>query len=103
MAELTPAHDRRWLLGFAVIAALAALIGLCVGPAGWTAPWALGHTAAGPDSIRRAVLVHLRLPRVLLGLAAGASLACSGAGIQAVFRNPLAEPGLIVDALLGIV
>jgi iron complex transport system permease protein len=40
-------------------------------------------------------LVHLRLPRVLLGLAAGASLACSGASIQAVFRNPLAEPGLI--------
>ncbi|MFB9305256.1 iron ABC transporter permease [Kibdelosporangium philippinense] len=36
-----------------------------------------------------------RLPRVLAALTAGAALAVSGCGIQAVSRNPLAEPGLL--------
>lgn len=41
------------------------------------------------------VLYLVRLPRVLLGLLVGAALGISGASIQAIFRNPLAEPGLI--------
>lgn len=41
------------------------------------------------------VLVFVRLPRVLLGLLVGAALGISGAAIQGIFRNPLAEPGLI--------
>ncbi|NCD72128.1 FecCD family ABC transporter permease [Mucilaginibacter agri] len=42
-----------------------------------------------------AVLFNLRLPRVLLGALIGAALAISGSAIQGLFRNPLAEPGLI--------
>lgn len=38
---------------------------------------------------------QIRLPRIVLGLLVGAALAVSGASIQIVFRNPLAEPGLI--------
>jgi iron complex transport system permease protein len=38
---------------------------------------------------------QIRLPRIVLGLLVGAALAISGASIQIVFRNPLAEPGLI--------
>lgn len=41
------------------------------------------------------VLWHLRIPRVLLGLMAGASLSVAGALLQGLFRNPLADPGLI--------
>ena len=41
------------------------------------------------------VLYLVRLPRVLLGLLVGAALGVSGAAVQAIFRNPLAEPGLI--------
>ncbi|OBS53233.1 iron ABC transporter [Methylosinus sp. 3S-1] len=41
------------------------------------------------------VLLDLRLPRVLLGLEVGAALAASGALMQGLFRNPLADPGLI--------
>lgn len=41
------------------------------------------------------VLVLVRLPRILLGLFVGAALGISGAAIQGIFRNPLAEPGLI--------
>lgn len=41
------------------------------------------------------VLVEIRGPRVLAALVVGASLACSGAAFQAVFRNPLVSPGLM--------
>lgn len=41
------------------------------------------------------VLELVRVPRVLLGVLAGAALGISGAAIQGIFRNPLAEPGLI--------
>jgi len=37
----------------------------------------------------RDIILHIRLPRLLLALAAGASLAVSGASLQALFRNPL--------------
>lgn len=42
-----------------------------------------------------AVFLNLRLPRILLGGLIGAALGISGAAIQGLFRNPLAEPGLI--------
>ena len=41
------------------------------------------------------VLLNIRLPRVLLSMMIGAALAVSGAGLQGLFRNPLADPGLI--------
>ena len=42
-----------------------------------------------------AVLVHVRFPRVILSAVVGAMLAISGAALQGIFRNPLADPGLI--------
>lgn len=42
-----------------------------------------------------AVFWLVRLPRVVLAMAVGASLASAGAAIQGLFRNPLADPGLI--------
>ena len=47
------------------------------------------------DQLQSDVLFVIRMPRVLLGLLVGAALGISGAAIQGVFRNPLAEPGLI--------
>lgn len=44
---------------------------------------------------QQAVLSVIRLPRVLLACVVGASLAVSGAAMQGLFRNPLADPGLI--------
>jgi len=54
-------------------------------------------------SLRR-IVVGLRLPRVLLGAAVGASLATAGAVFQGILRNPLADPfllGLSGGASLG--
>ncbi len=58
------------------------------------------------DEISRNVLFNIRIPRVLLGILAGAALGLSGAVMQAIFRNPLAEPGLVglsAGASLGAV
>ena len=49
-----------------------------------------------PISVQQeAIFWTIRLPRVALGVLAGAALAVSGALLQGVFRNPLADPGLI--------
>ncbi|VAW48625.1 Hemin ABC transporter, permease protein [hydrothermal vent metagenome] len=52
------------------------------------------------------ILWEIRLPRILLAAVVGAGLAISGVALQALFRNPLAEPGLIgvsSSAALGAV
>ena len=41
------------------------------------------------------VLTEIRIPRVLLAGFVGASLGLAGASLQGLFRNPLADPGLI--------
>lgn len=47
------------------------------------------------DGGMRAAVLMIRLPRVLVALLAGAGLAVSGGVMQGVFRNPLAEPGIL--------
>src|SRR5258707_86899 len=56
------------------------------------------------DPLARAVFLHLRLPRVVMAGLVGASLAMAGAALQALFRNPLADPftlGVSGGASLG--
>lgn len=55
----------------------------------------LGWTGASVEPQQEAVLMAIRLPRVLLGVLIGAVLGISGAAMQGLFRNPLADPGLI--------
>ena len=47
------------------------------------------------NSIERLILTEIRLPRVLLTMVVGGVLATSGAVLQGLFRNPLADPSLI--------
>ena len=49
----------------------------------------------GEDSIQKTIIIDIRLPRVLLSCFVGASLGICGAVLQGLFRNPLADPGLI--------
>ena len=46
-------------------------------------------------SLNNYVLLNIRLPRLIMGLVVGASLSICGASMQGLFRNPLADPGLI--------
>ncbi|MDO5624371.1 MAG: iron ABC transporter permease [Pseudomonadota bacterium] len=55
---------------------------------------ALGLAAPAPDTAAL-VFTSIRLPRLLLGMAAGAGLGLAGALMQGLFRNPLADPGLV--------
>ncbi|SNS37748.1 iron complex transport system permease protein [Pseudomonas japonica] len=56
----------------------------------------LGMPVTG-DGLEQAELIlgQIRLPRTLLGLAVGAVLALAGVAMQGLFRNPLADPGLV--------
>lgn len=45
--------------------------------------------------VQESILMNIRLPRVFLAVLVGAALAISGAAMQGLFRNPLADPGLI--------
>ena len=57
----------------------------------------LGFEVTSTPALEQAQLIvrQIRLPRALLGLAVGAVLALSGVAMQGLFRNPLADPGLI--------
>lgn len=59
--------------------------------------WLLGlESAEQVLSVRdRIIILDIRLPRAVLGMLVGASLAVSGAVMQGLFRNPLADPGLV--------
>ncbi|PZQ84496.1 MAG: iron ABC transporter [Ancylobacter novellus] len=50
---------------------------------------------AGPGLREAVIVLDIRLPRTLLGLMVGGAIAVGGALMQGVFRNPLADPGLI--------
>jgi iron complex transport system permease protein len=96
----------RWraATGFALVllaAVGAVVVGLLVGPAHISPADVVGALArriAGridPLSWRDTVVVGVRLPRVLVGFVAGGALAVAGAALQGLFRNPLAEPGVL--------
>ena len=81
---------------------VAAFLSLSIGPTGITLaalPRVLAAIVTGQHDATIAreqlVLLDIRLPRLLLGAFVGAALAVSGAMMQGMFRNPLADPGLI--------
>lgn len=55
----------------------------------------LGWTSYPEDPLAFSTLWNIRFPRIVLGVLVGAALAVAGAVMQAVFSNPLAEPGII--------
>lgn len=83
-----------WLI-LAGLLSMACLASLLFG-AGEVGPVrALQALMGSGDDEARFVIAALRLPRAVIGLAVGVALGVSGALLQAVARNPLAEPGLL--------
>ena len=88
LARQQQRQNIRWLFCLSVLMLLALLLSLCAGeqwisPGDWFSP-------------RGELFVwQIRLPRTLAVLLVGAALAISGAVMQALFENPLAEPGLL--------
>ncbi|WP_167645811.1 FecCD family ABC transporter permease [Mameliella alba] len=114
---LVPPRDRlararvlHWML--AAFLLLCALASLQVGAADVTLTALLGKLVSGEtlSQMERVVLLDIRLPRLTMGILVGTALAVSGAAMQGLFRNPLADPGIVgvgagagLGAILAIV
>jgi iron complex transport system permease protein len=76
------------LLGLALIVCMATGLANGASHLSWSEVWR-------EEGMARTILWEIRVPRVFLGCLVGAGMAVSGACLQAFFRNPLADPGLI--------
>ncbi|MEM9909269.1 MAG: iron ABC transporter permease [Pseudomonadota bacterium] len=87
----------RAMVGLAVFLALVSLVSLDVGASGASFLDIMTATLTGREVNQTDVIIlwDIRLPRLFMGVLVGASLAVSGAVMQGLFRNPLADPGLV--------
>ncbi len=94
--ERLPTHAA-WVLPASLIllTLLLAGISLAVGPAQIDVVAALRGLFDAEPPVASIILAEIRLPRTLLGLMVGATLGLSGAALQGLLRNPLAEPGIM--------
>ncbi len=85
----------RVVLGLGLLVAVLFCASVAVGYAPLDLGAAFGDLLAGRTSVAALVLSELRLPRALLGAAVGFSLGLTGAALQGLMRNPLADPGVV--------
>jgi len=94
---------RSLFIALGLLLALALWLSLALGPVSLPlgdtlrAALRLAGVPLAADGLQQAELIvgQIRMPRTLLGLAVGAVLALCGVAMQGLFRNPLADPGLI--------
>ncbi|MDU3531655.1 MAG: vitamin B12 ABC transporter permease BtuC [Klebsiella pneumoniae] len=95
LAHLQQRRSRRWLFGLTLLLLVTLLISLCAGEQ-WIPP---GEWLSAKGQL---FIWQIRLPRTLAVLLVGAALALSGAIMQALFENPLAEQGVLPGWALGL-
>jgi iron complex transport system permease protein len=103
--ERVPSH-RLLVTGLSILVLLLTVASLSIGYAPLDVKQAVLDVLGGRHTLAALVLVELRLPRALLGGLVGFSLGMTGAAMQGLLRNPLAEPGIIgvsASAALGAV
>ncbi|MFC4671651.1 FecCD family ABC transporter permease [Seohaeicola nanhaiensis] len=88
---------RRAHLVLGALLVVAAVLSLAVGASGTSLWGALEKLATGQPltATEQVVLWQIRMPRMLMAIAVGGALALSGAVLQGLFRNPLADPGIV--------
>ena len=106
MTTAKSVHRRIWALALVLLALLAAgvvvsasmgqlsvdarhVVGAAVSGLGIDTAWRPGH------ELTEQALQQIRFPRVIMAVAVGGALAVAGAAMQAIFANPLAEPGVV--------
>ncbi|MWB79070.1 iron chelate uptake ABC transporter family permease subunit [Pseudooceanicola sp. 216_PA32_1] len=108
--RLSRARSLHWVLAGAL--GLACIASLQIGATGVTLSAMLAKLGQGEalSQMERVVLLDIRLPRLAMCVLVGAALAVSGAAMQGLFRNPLADPGIVgvgagagLGAILAIV
>lgn len=96
----TPQSQPQWRSSTALLCALTAtlivvsILSLFVGYAQLSLSSAVSGLVSG-EGTEGIIMRDIRLPRMLLGLISGAALGLSGAALQGLLRNPLAEPGVM--------
>jgi iron complex transport system permease protein len=107
----SPLETGRWkgLTALVALAGTICLASLLIGGSGISIHQALAAVLGTGDEIARSVLMQIRLPRLLAAFGVGGVLALAGVLLQALFRNPLADPyvlgvsgGAAVAALLAL-
>ncbi len=98
IAKIQRAKYARWsiiivILSLALVAAI--IICLSIGVVSIPFDQVISILLGGGSERDRHIVLNLRLPRVLLGVIVGASLAVAGATMQGLFRNPMASPSVI--------
>jgi iron complex transport system permease protein len=78
----------RTILALAALSMVALALGIWLGPVPISNPFA-------PDEATRAIVWEIRLPRALTAWLVGAALGLSGAALQGLLRNPLADAGVL--------
>jgi iron complex transport system permease protein len=96
----TPARGRTLTRGAGLVVALAALafaalLSLAVGAQSIPLGEVIEALRHGGSSENATIVTEIRVPRTLLGVAVGVALGLAGALMQALTRNPLADPGLL--------
>ena len=105
---ITKTNKNLFLVGLAILLAVLTIISIGLGPVkidfwqiialiGSRLGWSGGAVDFSPftEETLWSILWAVRLPRILLAILVGAALAVAGAGMQGLFRNPLADPSLI--------
>lgn len=86
----------RWLTPVLVVMCLLAILAACLlGSTPLPLPRVLSAFVGGAEVGDRLVVWSIRLPRALAAFLVGAALGISGAALQGLLRNPLAEPGVL--------
>ena len=94
---------RLMMVALALILLAAFVVSVATGYASLS-PARLWSTLIGQGTAKeRLILFEFRLPRIFIAILAGAGLALSGALLQSVTRNPLADPGILgINAGAGL-
>ena len=90
-------------IGLVILLFALAILNICNGSV-WISPHRLINIANSQSPIAN-ILLHLRLPKMITAILAGASLSVAGLMMQTLFRNPLAGPyilGVSSGASLGV-
>lgn len=89
---------KKWLSAKFIIIAigliLAILLGICLGSVPISLSEIMENLTTSEYTVKKAIILDIRLPRVWMAVLVGANLSASGALLQAVMRNPLADPGI---------
>lgn len=94
-----------WITCLSLLLVIISIIALCIGTAAIPLNKILPILFKIKKGVEYSILMDIRLPRILLGIAVGGGLSLSGVLLQGMFRNPLVEPytlGISGGAALGV-